>query len=89
MGEGSIPLSSTKDNMRLKEIDLMGKQTASFDAIRTKHNVSYTDLIIQLAKGIKVEQEHTGNLALAREIALDHLNEFPDYYDRLKKAEEK
>jgi hypothetical protein len=75
--------------MKLNEIDLMGKQTASFDAIRAKHGVSYKDLVVQLAKGIKVEQEHTGNLALAREIALDHLNEFPDYYDRLKKAEQK
>jgi hypothetical protein len=75
--------------MKLREIDLMGKQTASFDAIRAKHGVSYKDLVVQLAKGIKVEQEHTGDLALAREIALDHLNEFPDYYDRLKKAEEK
>jgi hypothetical protein len=75
--------------MKLNEIDLMGKQTASFDAIRAKHGVSYKDLVVQLAKGIKVEQEHTGDLALAREIALDHLNEFPDYYDRLKKAEQK
>lgn len=74
--------------MKLKELDLMGKQTASFDAIRAKHNISYKDLIVQLAKGIKVEKEHTGDLALAREIALDHLSEFPDYYDRLKKAEE-
>ena len=75
--------------MKLKEIDLIGKQTPSFDQIRTKHNVSYKDLVVQLAKGIQVEKEHTGDLALAREIALDHLNEFPDYYDRLKKAEQK
>jgi hypothetical protein len=73
--------------MKLREIDLMGKQTASFDAIRAKHKVSYTDLIVQLSKGIKVEKEHTNDLALAREIALDHLAEFPDYYDRLDKAE--
>lgn len=75
--------------MRLFEFDLMGKKTPSFDEIRAKHNVSYGDLIIQLSRGIKVEQEHTGNLALAREIALDHLNEFPDYYNRLANAEKK
>jgi hypothetical protein len=75
--------------MKLNEIDLMGKQTPSFTQVADKHGVSYEQLISQLAQGIKVEQEHTGDLALAREIALDHLNEFPDYYDRLKKAEEK
>jgi Protein of unknown function (DUF5661) len=75
--------------MKLKEIDLMGKQTASFDAIRAKHDISYKDLVVQLAKGIKIEKEHTGNIALAREIALDHLTELPDYYDMLEKAGQK
>jgi len=75
--------------MRLDEIDLIGTPTPSFDEIRTKHNIAYKDLIIQLSKGIKVELEHTGDLAIAREIALDHLNEFPDYYDRLEKVEKK
>lgn len=75
--------------MKIKEIDLIGKPTPSFDEIRKKHNVSYKDLMVQLSKGIKVEQEHTGDRALAREIALDHLNEFPDYYDRLEKVEKK
>lgn len=73
--------------MKIKEIDLMGKPTPSFKQICDKHRVSYEFLIGQLANGIKVEQEHTDDIALAREIALDHLNEFPDYYDRLKKAE--
>lgn len=73
--------------MKLSEIDLFGKQTADFNEIMRKHKVSYKDLVVQLAKGIQVEKEHTGDLALAREIALDHLNEFPDYYDRLDKAE--
>ena len=75
--------------MRLDKIDLIGKPTPSFNLIRKKHNMTYKDLIIQLSKGIKVEIEHTNDLALAREIALDHLNEFPDYYDRLEKAEKK
>jgi hypothetical protein len=73
--------------MRLFEFDMMGKQTPSFDEVMHKHGVSYNFLIAQLCKGMKVELEHTGDLALAREIALDHLNEFPDYYDRLEKVE--
>lgn len=39
--------------------------------------------------GIEVEKEHTSNVSLAKEIALDHLNELPDYYTRLKTVEEK
>jgi hypothetical protein len=75
--------------MRLDEIDLIGKPTPSFDEIRKKHNVSYGRLKTQLSKGIKIELEHVDDLAVAREIALDHLNEFPDYYDRLEKVEKK
>ena len=41
----------------------------------------------QLSKGIKVEKEHTSNDELAKKIAIDHLSEFPDYYDRLEKME--
>jgi len=37
----------------------------------------------ELAKGIKVELEHTDDKELAKEIAKDHLSEFPDYYTRL------
>ena len=76
--------------MRLDEIkDLIGKPTPSFNAIKKKHGVSAEKLQSQLDKGIEVENEHTGNVTLAREIALDHLNEFPDYYDRLEKVEKK
>lgn len=39
---------------------------------------------IQLSKGIKVEMEHTENESLAKEIAKDHLAEFPDYYSKLE-----
>lgn len=41
----------------------------------------------QLAMGIKVEIEHTKDLDLAREIAMDHLKEDPKYYTKLKKIE--
>lgn len=41
-----------------------------------------------LAKGVKVESEHTFDKALAREIAMDHLAEDPKYYDKLEKIEE-
>jgi hypothetical protein len=37
--------------------------------------------------GIEVELEHTNDRDIAREIALDHLFELPDYYTRLKNME--
>jgi hypothetical protein len=43
----------------------------------------------QLAKGAKVEMEHTDDPALAKEIAADHLAEFPNYYDALADMENK
>jgi DNA-binding ferritin-like protein len=42
-----------------------------------------------LAKGVKVEMEHTGDKALAQEIAMDHLTEDPQYYNKLEKMEKK
>jgi hypothetical protein len=43
----------------------------------------------QLAKGKKVEMEHTDNPDLALEIAMDHLTEDPKYYDYLEEMESK
>lgn len=34
----------------------------------------------QLAIGIKIEMEHTSSKRVAKEIAKDHLVEFPDFY---------
>jgi hypothetical protein len=42
----------------------------------------------ELLRGIKVEMEHTEDPEAAKEIALDHLTEIPDYYTRLDEMEE-
>lgn len=77
--------------MKLFELDAskkaLDKKTYSIEELASKHNVELSTLKAQLAKGIKVELEHTSDKAVAKEIALDHLAEFADYYDRLKKAE--
>lgn len=65
----------------------LDKPTLSLTSISKKHNVSYKFLLRQLQKGIKVELEHTSDAVVAKEIALDHLKEFPDYYDRLETVE--
>ena len=45
-------------------------------------------VLSQLQQGIRVELEHTSDFATAKEIALDHLGERPDYYEQLAKIEE-
>jgi len=40
----------------------------------------------QLKRGIKTELEHTGNRDVAKIIALDHLAEDPEYYNKLEEA---
>jgi len=41
----------------------------------------------ELSAGIRVEMEHTLDVNLAKEIALDHLSEDPNYYTHLKAME--
>ena len=53
--------------------------------IAKKHKVSIEHIKKQLIKGIKVEKDHTNDESKAREIAMDHLTENPNYYDELEK----
>ena len=62
-------------------------KTPSLTEIAKKHKVSVAYLSKQLVKGIKIENEHTKNTKAASEIARDHLNERPDYYEKLDKME--
>jgi hypothetical protein len=55
--------------------------------IAKKHGVSVSYIEEQLEEGIQVEYEHTNDLAIAREIALDHLLESHLYYFYLKDME--
>lgn len=63
------------------------KKYMSPEEIAKKHKLSLDNINSQLEMGIKVESEHTGSKQMARMIALQHLEELPDYYSRLKKAE--
>ena len=69
-----------------EESKVLDKPTLSIRQLAMKHNVSITDIMDQLLKGINVELEHTNNEDVAREIALDHLNEDPHYYNKLEKV---
>lgn len=63
------------------------KKYMSPEEIASKHKISLESVNSQLNMGIKIESEHTGSEKMAKMIALQHLEEFPDYYTRLKKAE--
>lgn len=101
----TIPLNSTTlgDHMKYKqgftedkvEGGISDKKT--LEDVAKKHNKkgdNHIDNMIsslkkQLVKGIKVEMEHTKDKSKAREIAMDHLWEHPNYYDKLEKIESK
>lgn len=59
------------------------------EEIAKKHNVSVELIKKQLKMGIAVEGEHTSDKTAARITALQHLDEVPDYYTKLKKVESK
>jgi hypothetical protein len=55
--------------------------------IANKFDVPLSKIQNQMKKGLGVEMEHTNDREKATEIVMDHLTEFPDYYDRLTKME--
>lgn len=59
----------------------------SVEDIAKKHEVSIESIKSQIKIGKKIEMEHVDDSDLAKEIAMDHLEEIPDYYTRLKKME--
>jgi len=59
----------------------------SAEDIAKKHGVDIKKINSQIKMGIKIELEHVDDKDLAREIAIDHLFEIPDYYTRLEKME--
>jgi hypothetical protein len=65
----------------------LNKRVLSVSALAKKHDVDKEYIEKQLKKGIKVEHEHTTKLKVARQIALAHIGEDPDYYKKLKKIE--
>ena len=63
------------------------KSHKTVEAIAAKHRLDVSFIVNQLKMGIPIEHEHTKNKTLATDIALQHLEEIPDYYTRLKKME--
>lgn len=65
-----------------------GKTISDLVKKYSKYGFNKSFLKKQLNMGIKVEFEHTYDPDIAKEIAMDHLAEIPDYYTRLKNMED-
>jgi len=74
------------EGMYAENSKFLKKQTPTIEQLVIKYKVPKQDILIQLDKGIKVELEHIKDREIAREIALDHINEDPHYYNKLAKV---
>ena len=72
---------------RKKKLKEQLKSFKTVEQIAKKHRLDVSFIQNQLDMGEPIEHEHTKNHKLAMEIALQHLDEIPDYYTRLKKME--
>ncbi len=70
-----------------KKLSEQLKSFKTVEKIAKKHRLEVSFIQKQLDMGEPIEHEHTKDHKLAMEIALQHLDEIPDYYTRLKKME--
>jgi len=72
----------TKNDLKVESDEIEGgvADGMTIKDIAKKHNVPIGDIKKELKIGTKIELEHTDSRKKAKEIAMDHLAEFPDYY---------
>lgn len=76
------------DNMSLLDIAKKHAYDDSTDSTsKDRINAMHSKLKKQLEIGLKIETEHTNDKQKAKEIAMDHLSEDPNYYSKLNKAQ--
>lgn len=89
---GQIMQDLNKYSKEMKEGEKLKGGVAdkkSLNGIAEKHNTPLIKIAKNFIKGFNVELEHTNNQKEASEIAMDHLSEDPNYYDKLSKVETK
>ena len=69
------------------EKKLLDISTPSSKTLAKKYRVSIAKVDKEIARGSKVELEHTSDPKVAREIASDHVAEDLYYYEKLATAE--
>lgn len=97
---GSIPILAyniikkkikNKQPEEIMENKLVGGRAdnSTIKDIAKKFRVSVDYLRKQLKKGMKIESEHTDDKEKQKEIAMDHIDEFANYYEELEGLEKK
>jgi hypothetical protein len=84
----------SKNKIKIESEEVPGGEAEGMTAkdLAKKHDVSVKDIEKEIEVGTKIEMEHTDSKKMAKEIAMDHIAEFPDYYTNKKygvKASEK
>jgi hypothetical protein len=81
-------IGGKSDGMSLQDIAYKHVGGSKKDEkIKLKISKMIDHLSKQLELGVRIEKEHTKNTNLAKEIAMDHLFEDPNYYTKLDKIE--
>ena len=78
-----------KFNQPINEDEIKGGKADGMDIedVAKIHGMSVDDMFDEFSKGVRHEMEHTSELRVAIEIALDHLYEDPEYYTKLEGME--
>lgn len=87
--ESGISTIKRPIEMKIAEVTQLGKDTPTPTEIAKKYNINIDGVMEQLKTGVKIELEHTTKIDIARQIALDHLNEDLYYYIKLAQIEDK
>lgn len=83
-GRHQVNRAASKIKSFYNETDKLNKPTMSIAQVAKHHGVSIGQIRSQVAKGIEEEMsEHTSDRAIAKEIALDHLKDNPNHYDKV------
>ena len=86
--------SNSKYKIKIESEEVAGGEAEGMSPkdLAKKHKVDIKDIEKEIEVGTKIEMEHTDSKKMAKEIAMDHIAEFPDYYTNKKygvKASEK
>ena len=92
-GGYSAPLFGKPQKRKIKEREERIKgglaDGMSLEDLAKHHDTDVQTIIKKMEEGVNVEMEHTSEMLVAFEIAMDHIYEDLDYYNKLEKIESK
>ena len=82
--EAMIRYPENSNIMKEEKIKGGKADNKTVEDLAKKHNVSVEDINKEIETGVEIEIEHTKDKDLAKEISMDHIDEFPKYYTHPK-----